>query len=86
MRKTLVTLILAGLAATFLSAAASADPYQWCAVYSGKGGSASNCGFVSLEQCRQTVTGIGGFCAVNQFYTGPEARPVKHARKRHKVS
>ena len=38
---------------------------------------ASNCGFLTIEQCRATVSGIGGFCVPNQFYnpmktaTGP---------------
>ncbi|MGA8389914.1 MAG: DUF3551 domain-containing protein, partial [Pseudolabrys sp.] len=29
---------------------------------------ASNCGFLTIEQCRATVSGIGGFCVPNQFY------------------
>jgi hypothetical protein len=37
-------------------------------------GGASNCGFITLEQCRATVSGIGGFCVPNQFYTGPAER------------
>lgn len=62
---------------------AIADPYKWCAVYSGgKGGGGTNCGFVTIEQCRATVSGIGGFCEPNQFYTGPAERPAKHARKK----
>lgn len=48
------------------------DPYKWCAVYGGDSGGASNCGFLTLEQCRLTVSGIGGSCEPNQFYTGPE--------------
>jgi Protein of unknown function (DUF3551) len=44
------------------------DPYRWCAVYSGDAGGASNCGFLTIEQCRATVSGIGGFCEPNQFY------------------
>jgi hypothetical protein len=28
----------------------------------------SNCGFLTIEQCRATVSGIGGFCVPNQFY------------------
>jgi hypothetical protein len=64
--------------------AGHAEPYKWCAVYSGgRGGGARNCGFVSWEQCMQTVRGMGGFCEINLFYTGPEERPVKHRRKRH---
>jgi hypothetical protein len=53
------------------------DPYPWCAVYSGGaefGG--SNCGFLTLEQCRATVSGIGGFCEPNQFYN-PRRSPLQ---------
>ena len=44
------------------------DPYPWCANYGGDASGSSNCGFLTLEQCRATVSGIGGFCAHNQFY------------------
>ena len=44
------------------------DPYPWCAVYSDDAGGASNCGFLTIEQCRATESGIGGFCEPNQFY------------------
>jgi Protein of unknown function (DUF3551) len=44
------------------------DPYPWCAVYSGRGSGASNCGFRTWDQCMATVSGIGGFCQPNQFY------------------
>jgi Protein of unknown function (DUF3551) len=37
----------------------------WCANYSNQSG--SNCGFYSFEQCRATVSGIGGFCSRNSF-------------------
>ena len=55
------------------------DPYPWCAVYSGDGGGGTNCGFLTIEQCRATVSGIGGFCAPNQFYN---PKPASRARKR----
>ncbi|MFY9599765.1 MAG: DUF3551 domain-containing protein [Pseudolabrys sp.] len=54
------------------------DPYPWCAVYGGRGGGGTNCGFLTIEQCRATVSGIGGFCAPNQFYNPrPAARALK---------
>jgi len=58
------------------------DPYRWCAVYSdGDGGlGGTNCGFLTIEQCSATVSGIGGFCEPNQFYN-PQP-PGKGARKR----
>ena len=53
---------------------ASADPYRWCAMYSAKG--ASNCYFVTLQQCQAALSGMGGFCQPNNFYDG---RPVMTA-------
>jgi hypothetical protein len=58
-----------------------ADPYKWCAII-GKDG-ISNCGFVTLEQCRANVSGLGGFCEPNQFYTGP-AKNERRATKRNR--
>jgi hypothetical protein len=43
----------------------------------------TNCGFLTIEQCRATVSGIGGFCVPNQFYN-PQG-PAKGARKRRGV-
>jgi len=44
---------------------ASADPYKWCAIDSIGGG--ANCGFVTIEQCRATISGVGGFCEPKQI-------------------
>jgi Protein of unknown function (DUF3551) len=43
----------------------------------------TNCGFLTIEQCRATVSGIGGFCVINQFYN-PQG-PAKGTRKRRGV-
>ncbi len=57
---------------------ATADPYKWCAQYAGDdGGGGTNCGFVTLEQCRATISGMGGLCVPSPFYTGPETKPAK---------
>ncbi len=79
-----VLFALAALAAptVFTPSAGHADPYAWCAAYGGGpncGG--RNCGFTTIEQCRATVSGIGGFCEPNLFYTGPAERPAKRTRK-----
>ena len=81
MCRLLAAMILAAGVVVLTPVAGRADPYQWCAVYSGDAGGASNCGFVTIEQCRATVSGIGGFCEPNPFYTGPAERPAKRARK-----
>ncbi len=70
--------------ALFMPTAGHAEPYKWCATFgSGRGGGARNCGFVTWEQCMQTVHGMGGFCDRNLFYTGPEERPAKRHRTQH---
>lgn len=66
--------------------AVQADPYRWCAQYSGRNGGSQNCGFVTEEQCRATVSGVGGICLPNPFFDGrpvvtPEDRPTTRRRQ-----
>ena len=56
------------------------DPYPWCAVYGGKESSGINCGFLTLEQCRAAISGVGGSCEPNQFYN-PRRSPPRHYRR-----
>ncbi len=55
---------------------AQAQNYPWCALYD-TGDQATNCGFVSREQCMATVTGIGGVCVANTQYQ-PVKPPKSH--------
>jgi hypothetical protein len=57
---------------------AAADPYKWCAAY--RNGS-NNCGFTTFEQCQASVSGVGGSCQPNQFYTGPDKTSVQRSPK-----
>jgi len=67
-----ITLAVVALLAGFASFdRVSADPYRWCVEYSGRG--ASNCYFVTLEQCQAAASGNGAICRPNGFYDG---RPV----------
>jgi hypothetical protein len=70
-------LVAAALAVTFSAlipaAPASAIEYPWCAQYGGRSGG-RNCGFVSFQQCQATVSGMGGFCERNLFYTPTKTR------------
>jgi hypothetical protein len=80
MRRTLSgTIILAAIAAAAMTVTpAHADPYKWCAVYGGRDGNGGkNCGFVTLEQCRATISGAGGTCEPNPFYTGGNSQQNK---------
>jgi uncharacterized protein DUF3551 len=81
-RPVLAVLLL--VATGSLAENARADPYRWCAQYSGKSG-ATNCYFLTLGQCRATVSGVGGFCVPNNFYDGrpvvtPEDAPSRKRR------
>jgi hypothetical protein len=50
--------------------------YPWCAQYSGDDGDGGvNCGFVTLAQCRATISGIGGWCYENPAYPAARRRP-----------
>jgi hypothetical protein len=67
------------LAAGAFSGTAKADPYRWCADYGGRTGG-SNCYFVTLEQCRWTISGMSSStCRPNPFYDGipVDGPPVK---------
>jgi hypothetical protein len=58
------------------------DPYPWCAEYWGRsGGGGTNCGFLTLEQCRAAVSGVGGSCEPNQFYN-PRRSPSQENRRK----
>ena len=59
------------VASSSLDSGRAADPYRWCGLYNTGGGGGSNCYFVTLEQCRATISGIGGSCVPNPHYTGP---------------
>ena len=66
----LVTKVISTLVLTTAMLQASGD--------SGLG--ASNCGFLTIEQCRATVSGGSSFCVPNQFYN-PHG-PAKRTRNR----
>ena len=61
---------------------AKADPYPWCAEYTGGAlGGASSCYFMTIEQCRATVSGVGGYCTPNPFYSGPPVQGQTQRRR-----
>ncbi len=60
---------------------AKAQNYPWCAVYN-EDGPVYNCGFTTLDQCRATVSGIGGDCERNDWYKPPIAAPAQRVRRK----
>jgi hypothetical protein len=67
---------------------AQADPYRWCAEYSGgRGGGGRNCYFMTLNQCRAAISGVGGTCTPNPFFDGrPIVTPEDGVRVRRRSS
>ena len=57
----------------FAAGASAQIYYPWCANYGSPGG--SNCGFSTHEQCMATVSGMGGSCDPNPWYTPPSRNP-----------
>jgi hypothetical protein len=59
---------------------AEAQNYPWCA-HLGTGFESTNCGFTTFQQCMDTVSGIGGFCMVNNTYqSSPGSYPLTKRR------
>jgi hypothetical protein len=52
----------------------------WCAHY-GTGLEGMNCGFYSFEQCRATVSGVGGFCQANTSSAYSAREPRRRYRR-----
>lgn len=84
MRLSLVMLVaLIGIFAR--GAPAVAQNYPWCSQYASDMGGAMNCGFSTHAQCMENVSGIGGFCILNNTYVPPPGPAPMHrqARKHH---
>jgi hypothetical protein len=78
----LAVAVLITLVAGSLIDSAKADPYRWCAQYGGgRGGGGTNCYFMTFGQCQAAVSGVGGFCRPNPFYTGGGDQPRRKARR-----
>jgi hypothetical protein len=82
------TFVLKALApVAFVAAALAVDTanaavnYPWCAHYMMQSGP-NSCGFATLEQCRATVSGIGGFCDVNPFFVPATPATLRPRRNR----
>jgi hypothetical protein len=74
----LVVAVASAISLFLIAGPVAADPYKWCANYRNGG---SNCGFTTFEQCQATVSGVGGSCGPNQFYTGPDKTSAQRSPK-----
>jgi hypothetical protein len=78
-----IGVLLIGAAALAFASPASAREYPWCAQYGGRDGDGgTNCGFDTLQQCRDTIFGIGGICRPNPFYYDQVPRAEVRKKRR----
>jgi hypothetical protein len=76
-----ITVLAISLAVLSVSTVAARADGSWCARY-GTGLGGMNCGFYSFEQCRATVSGIGGFCQPNVFSAYGAAKEPRRRYRR----
>ena len=79
MRTTLAAVML--LTAGAFVDATKADTYPWCAQYSGWPGGIQ-CWYTTSDQCRATVSGVGGYCMQNPRGATTSEELIRRARKR----
>jgi hypothetical protein len=59
--------------------AAARPPLPWCAYLSGGWG--VDCSYYTFEQCREFISGVGGYCGANPYVTFIE-EPPGHGKRR----
>lgn len=74
-------LVIAGawLGQTQVSDAQSAYSYPWCSLGGTKGSNALSCYYTSSEQCRTTMSGIGGNCVESLYYRAAPTQLLRHS-------
>jgi hypothetical protein len=70
-----ITAVLLGETRT--SNAQAAYSYPWCSLGGPKDSNARSCYYTSWEQCRATVSGVGGICVQSPYYH-PQPAQLPH--------
>ena len=61
------------------SRAQSPYSYPWCALGGPKNSNALSCYYTSWEQCRTTMSGIGGICVESPYYHAQPTQSPYHS-------
>ena len=75
-----VSVLAAGTGAGRAQMAAS--QYPVCAQFLTLDGGGLSCYYRSLEECRVSMSGVGGICSSNPWYTGPPAATAGKPKRR----
>ena len=62
------------------TSAQSPTSYPWCAKYY-KEGSPTSCYYTSYQQCKTTLSGIGGYCFESPYYHAAPANASARTRR-----
>lgn len=77
--------LIAGLSCVGTTPARAEVEYPWCAIYLDSWGTSENCGFYNYQQCRASVSGVGGYCRENlRIGNYVETAPVVKRKRRHR--
>jgi len=80
----LVAIAVALLGQTHVSNAQSPYSYPWCSLGGTSWGSnALSCYYTSREQCRTTMSGIGGLCVESPYYNAQPTQLPHHSMPHH---
>ena len=90
-RKPIIVLLVVAaalLGETQVSNAQSPYSYPWCSLGGTKHSNALSCYYTNREQCRTTMSGIGGNCVESPYYHAqstllPHRSVVKPRHRRH---
>ncbi len=74
------------LGETQISDAQSPYSYPWCALGGTRDSNALSCYYTSWEQCRTTMSGIGGLCVASPYYHEQSTALPRHSavKQRHR--
>jgi hypothetical protein len=75
------------LGETQVSDAQSPYSYPWCSLGGAKDSNALSCYYTSWEQCRTTMSGIGGYCVESPYYRAQATQVTRRAlvKPRHQL-
>ena len=84
MRRTSTLLIFPALVSVLCDPGPRRPLSLVCGLRGGRGGGGTNCYFMTIQQCRAAISGVGGFCRENGFYDGRPMRTPEDGTVRRK--
>lgn len=74
MQRSLTTIIIFSAAVLSITDPARTQNLPWCAIMDNDG--TTQCGYLTQQQCLQTISGVGGECIRNPAGSAPQPPPA----------